>query len=345
MPAALLALAAAIAPPVAPVPPEKTFGTWTVACDNLRDCAGISLTETESGASPAWTVHFSRRSAPTAPVQIEAFPAFQEISPGAVTLVIDGKNSALGFNADGEAVGGTAEMLAAIAAAKQVVVVDKKGKAVGFLPVRGSSAALRWVDDQQGRAGTVTALVAKGTKPTSAVPPPPKAIRIVGPAPSNAAPKTLANAEIARIQKLSEYCSAEDNPDWVTTYYRLDAGHTVALVPCGMGAYQGNSLVVIVEEKGKWSPAVIEAYEKPYPESTPTDSFNLTEADFDQDNRLLLTMARGRGLNDCGMGASWAWDGKMFRLARYEALNVCQGAPPGTWLPRWHSANDPLADQ
>ena len=52
--------------------------------------------------------------------------------------------------------------------------------------------------------------------------------------------------------------------------------------------------------------------------------------------------AKGRGLADCGSSASWAWDGKMFRLASYQSLGLCRGAPPGTWLSRWQTANQPL---
>jgi len=340
----LFLLLAASAVPVAPVAPEKTFGSWTIACDNLHNCAGVSLTD-GAGDDIAWVVHFTRRNDANAELLVEAFPAFQEIDPGAVTLLVDGKKSGFGFNDNGEAVGGPEKLLAAIAAAKKVEAVDKKGKKVGFVPVNGSSAALRWVDDQQGRAGTVTAIVAKGAKPASAVPAPPAAPRIAMPALSKAAPKKLGKADVAKIKKLSEFCDSEDNPDWVPDYYRLDAGHSVGLIPCGMGAYQGNSMVVVIDEKGKWTPAVIEEYRKPEPEESAFERYALTEADYDEDNRLLLTMARGRGMNDCGMGASWAWDGKMFRLARYEALDVCLGAPPATWLPRWHTANDPLADQ
>lgn len=340
----LLLLLAASAIPVAPVQPEKTFSSWTVACDNLRDCAGVGGIE-QAGDGSAWVIHFTRRSGADAEVLVEAFPAFQESDPGPVNLRIDGKKTAFGFDSNGGAVGGAESLLAAIAAARTVEVIDKSGKQAGLIPVSGASAALRWVDDRQGRASTVTALVAKGAKPASAVPPPPEAPRITVPPASSAAPKELGAGDIERIKRLSEYCDSDTNPDWVPTYYRLDARSTLALVPCGMDAYQGNSLVLVIDEQGKWTPATIECYEPPYPESAPSDAFILTEADWDPDNRLLLTMARGRGINDCGMGASWAWEGTMFRLARYEALNTCIGAPPGTWLPRWHTANDPLADQ
>jgi hypothetical protein len=340
----LILAAAAAAIPIAPVPPEKTFGDWTVACDNLRDCAGVSLTET-AGDDTAWVVHFTRRSGAGAPVVVEALPAFMESDPGPVTFLIDGKKSAFGTNANREVTGGPEKLLAAIAAAKKVAVVDAKGKNVGFVPVAGSSAALRWVDDQQRRAGTVTALVAKGAKPASAVPPPPAAPRIAVPAASKSPPKKLGKADIAKILKLSDFCDSESGPSHDVGYWRLDAGHTLAIVPCAMGAYQGSALVLVVDNAGRWSPAAIQPYWKNPEPVDPADGFNLTEADYDPDNRLLLTMAKGRGLADCGLGASWAWDGKVFRLASYEELDVCQGAPPGTWLPRWHTANDPLRDQ
>ena len=47
------------------------------------------------------------------------------------------------------------------------------GRMHGITTTAGMTAALRYIDEGQGRRGTVTALYAKGPKPASSVPPPP----------------------------------------------------------------------------------------------------------------------------------------------------------------------------
>ena len=67
------------------------------------------------------------------------------------------------------------------------------------------------------------------------------------------------------------------------------------------------------------------------------------EDEYDPQDGLLREFAKSRGLGDCGNSASWAWDGSMFRLASYLALDRCMGGPPGTFLSRWQTANDPVS--
>jgi hypothetical protein len=327
----LFGLAAVTAPPTAPVAPEMTFGSWTVACDNHRDCGGVSLHETDGSAETRhWVLHFTRRSGADTPVKIEAYPAFQESDPGAVTVRIEGKASAFGFSKEGLVVGAGEKLLTAIAGAHRVELIDSAGKTVGVIPVEGASAAMRFVDDRQGRAGTATALVAKGAKPASAVPAPPLLPRIASPAVPKAQPRTLNRAQLSKLRNLaSDLCQDELPSD--PEFYRLDAAHSLAIVPCIMGAYQGASLIAVVDEKGGWKPAIIERYEKPDGPIDAFEAYALTEPEYDASKRLLYSMAKGHG--------------RMFRLTSYQALNACAGAPPGSWLPRWQTVNDPLVDE
>ena len=101
-------------------------------------------------------------------------------------------------------------------------------------------------------------------------------------------------------------------------------------------------MVVVIDEEGQWVPAPIEQPVPPAEDIEVYWQYLLTEADFSIEDRLLSEWAKGRGLADCGMSASWTWDGRMFRLTSYRSLEECRGAPPGTWLSRWQTANDPL---
>ena len=45
------------------------------------------------------------------------------------------------------------------------------------------------------------------------------------------------------------------------------------------------------------------------------DSHSLVSPSWNEGKRLLDTYAKGRGLGDCGVTSSFAWDGQRFRLA------------------------------
>jgi hypothetical protein len=333
-------LAAAANVIVAPVPPGATFGNWTVSCDNGRHCEAIGLPSAD-GTETEWVLYMARSAAGSAAPKIMLTPGFDSSASGVVHLRIDGKDTGFRFDENGDPVGPTVGLLGAVAGARKVEVVNLANRSVGTVPVTGASAALRWVDDRQKRAGTITAIVAKG--PAKIVPAPPPLPRIAQPPASKAPPRKLRAADIKAIKALgTDYC--DDDVKEVATY-RLDAKHSVGIVGCMMGAYQGASVIVVIDEGGHWTPASIEQPRAPDGEADPVDFYLLTEADYDPASRLLSEHAKGRGLADCGQSATWAWDGKMFRLASFQALDECLGAPPGTWLSRWQTANDPLKDE
>ena len=96
-----------------------------------------------------------------------------------VDLAADGKRLGVTLEPDADdwaltvapAIG--AEVLAAFTRPRSLVPVRADGGKAVPLSISGASAALRWIDAQQHRAGTVTALVATGDQPAAAVPPPP----------------------------------------------------------------------------------------------------------------------------------------------------------------------------
>lgn len=257
-------------------------------------------------------------------------------------LLIDGRRTEFVRQGEGRLAGDGMALLAAIAAAREVKVIDNAGKALGIIPATGASAALRWIDDRQKRAGTVTAMIARGPRPATDVPAPLPLPRIVLPPASNKPPRALSPAQVKAIQATAnDLC---DPKRAEPTTHRLDERHTLGIVGCIMGAYQGSALVVLMDENGKWKPAPIEQPEPPQEGWEPYYGYLLTAAAYEEDQRLLFMAAKGRGLADCGSSASWAWDGSMFRLSSFHALRQCRGAPPGTWLTRWQTANDPLKD-
>lgn len=51
----------------------------------------------------------------------------------------------------------------------------------------------------------------------------------------------------------------------------------------------------------------------------------LMNAVFDEKSRELVTLAKGRGLTDCGIQTRWRFDGQRFRLVRYAEEPSCDG--------------------
>lgn len=339
--APLLAAASTALAPLAPVPPAAQFKDWSVACDNARRCEAVAAVEADP-AGQTWVIHVVRSGSAEAAPRVEAAPVFGD-PVAAAQVLIDGRAAPFGFDAEGQLTGDPAAFLAALARARKVEVAARGGAVIGTLPTSGAAAGLRWIDDRQKRAGTVTAIVARGRAPASAVPAVPPLPRIAQPPASAAPPRTLTPADVTAIRATGD-CDGDVPPEAVANTYRLDAAHTVGIVGCFMGAYQGPSVIVVIDEAGNWTPAVIERAE-PLPEEIDGYwQYVLVSADYDPERRLLGEWAKGRGLADCGRSASWAWDGAVFRLASFAALDECRGARPGIWMSRWQTVNDSLGE-
>ncbi|WP_324827944.1 DUF1176 domain-containing protein [Qipengyuania zhejiangensis] len=327
------------------IPQPSQFSDWTVACDNVLHCEAIAGFAS-GGSADEWTLHVTRSALPQAAPQVEGFPAFGgPIESGRIRF--DGREEGFKFENNGQLVGDPYAFLSALARARIVEVMSHHGNVIGTLPSSGASAALRWIDDKQGRAGTVTAIVARGQQPATDVPPAPVLPRIAQPATSSAPPRLLSSSDVRTIRSLGEGCEEnppEDFPLGVETY-RLDSTYTVGIVGCFLGAYQGPSVIVVIDEEGSWDLAPIELPEEmaEYRLGSPWQHM-LTGAGYSSEDRLLTEWSKGRGLADCGTSASWAWDGEIFRLTAYRSLEVCSGAQPGTWPSLWQTANDPIGD-
>lgn len=321
---------------IAPVPEAAQFGDWIVACDNGHHCEALAAADYDH-QERGWAAYVTRAASPDARPRVSLSPIFG-IKIEAARIELDGRPTSYRIDAQGQLVGDPTAFLVALARARTGSLIDTTGRTFGILPAAGASAALRWIDDRQGRAGTVTALIATGSLPASRVPPAPALPRIVHAPPSDAAPRALTATDRAAIMQFGD---CDPDAGEVETF-RLDAGHTLALIGCWRGAYQGSSVVVVIDELGRWQPAPLEQ-----PEPVPADAeafwpYLVTEAYYQPPDRLLRGYAKYRGLADGGTSASWSWDGTIFRLASYHELDQCRGGPPGTFLSRWQTANDPV---
>ncbi len=305
-----------LAAAAAPQPAElKTFRDWTVGCDNGRVCQAVGLMPEDD--PEAVTMSVRRGAGPGAAPEISINPPEGK----AAALLIDGRSFALEEALDADAIAvlrprDGAAFLNALLTARSAALADGRGKRLASLSPNGASAALLYMDDQQKRVGTVTALVRPGGRPASAVPRPP-ALPIVQrpPVPARVA-RTLGAAKarqlLGREATVCDYAKGLSMEGG-----RLDAQHSLVLVshPCGNGAYNFSYSAFLVDERGGVRPARFD-----------TNDDVLVNAGWDAKTGRLSAFSKGRGLGDCGTGQTWVWDGARFRLVHEEAMGECRGS-------------------
>jgi hypothetical protein len=208
------------------------------------------------------------------------------------------------------------------------------GKSVGTISIAGASAALLYMDDRQQRVGTVTALARPGPKPASAVPSPPPAPDIAVPPTTAKPPRRMPLATAAALRKKACDGGESDDKQPAETY-RLDATHSIALVPdhCDSGAYNSGILIYVGADTGPWQPA---PYDTPQ-DKTDEGGLNPLEfnAGWDPKGGTLDMYMKGRGLGDCGNRRTYVWDGARFRLTFQAQMDECRGSID--WIPTWRA--------
>ena len=278
----------------------------------------------EEGDAAATTLSIERVPGPDAPVAIRLRSQATIALP--LTAQVDGEAVARGGTQQDEAIvltGAPAMALASrLAAGRTLTLIDSGGATIATLPLTGASAALRWIDDRQGRVGTTGALVARGAKPDTRPAPPLPVVRV---ATIRGEAALLDPLLITRMREMAK-CDDDDLPD-VTTK-TLDGPRTLAIVPCAEGAYNTLSALFVIER----GTAVPVSFDAPVAGDSDGDlAYNATFED-----GILDTFAKGRGLGDCGVMQRYAWDGARFRLIELREMEECRGNPDfiRTWTAR-----------
>ena len=310
--------AATAAAPGDPVPVKpRLLQDWIVACDNGGRCEAASLSPDDGMLQDAGLL--VRRDA-----------------DGALSVRVadmTGKAPQATVRIDGRAVASTplARQVAGTwrgAPAKALAVALVRGRKAAILTpsahplsLRGAAAAFRYMDDRQRRAGTKTALVAKGARPYRGTPPALPVVRIVTPPPGKA--PTIPGAAINAARRQFG-CATDDGSPVSADAYRLDARATLVLLSCGAGAYNYMVQPLIWRDK-RLTPAAFDyafRFGEPKPPGQPQ---TLVNTDWSPDGRL-SSWAKGRGLGDCGDAAQYGWDGTRFRLLSAAVMTECRGA-------------------
>ena len=318
---------------------DKTVKDWSAVCDNLNACAAFGFSP--EGQDIDSYVRITRAGGPSAqPSVLVVFDAPDQVPSATWTLTLDGKPIAgLGpLHAEGGTAGARAKLAGSVAMALiaalrngQALEIRKAGKQIVGVSLAGSAAILLWVDDQQGRVGTVTALARAGAKPASSVPPPP-AMPAIAAAPavdqSHLPPPPLL-AAVTAIDDCEASDAAKDSEHLVA---RLAPGVILFGPLCSLGAYNEVNVFFLGDEHGGNLKRI--SFPSP-PGADQARQDELMNVGYDPKTRTLSSFAKGQGLGDCGSVDAWVWDGHAFQLLTEIEIAACRGVLMDDWPSRY----------
>ncbi|MEJ7933252.1 DUF1176 domain-containing protein [Sphingobium sp. AN558] len=312
----------------------ETYRDWTIGCDNRNRCEAVSLLP-EAAASPDAPVMLGVSRAAGADAGAQVWISRDAKGRSDLSIFIDGRKIASALSNDGEArIEGPQAAALAIAMARGGAMEIRAGqKVVGSPSLAGSAAALRYMDARQGRAGTITALIATGPLGATAVRPAPAVVVVKrAPVPSGPPLAPLRREELAALGKFTN-CADEMKGAQPPGQYRLSKAETLIFVPCGAGAYNFTSIPVIATGIAGHRAYRLAAFDYQPGWSEDPRHPMLVNAGFTPEKSRLESFAKGRGLGDCGGSETYVWDGTRFRLIEASAMGECRGA--WRWITTW----------
>jgi len=207
----------------------------------------------------------------------------------------------------------------------------------------GAMAAFAFMDEEQKRGGTVTALARPGERPASSIPAPPPLPRLVPLRHENspAAPEALPQ-EIAQAWKKSECAAQQGASIDDKELHRLGRDTLLAIMPCGGGAYNGVPAFFLYRPNGE---PRIERLSFEDPTRSKEDvvqarTNTLLNSSFDDEKLDLSFFSKGRGIGDCGARGNYRWDGRAFRLLTLMMMPPCNGIGTEGWITVWRSREE-----
>lgn len=328
--AGALALGASSGPAVAD---GGSFGAWTVVCDNARVCTAFGFGELgEIGSSGFLRV--TRGAGPADAPVIDLVTAGTEAT--SLALAVDGVTpkglaavpaTPIENDPERRLTGLTPEqseaLLAVLANGSDLTLKEGRNPAT-TISLTGSSAALRFMDDRQKRAGTTTALVARGPAPASSMPAPPALPKVT--AARRVTQDNLPSEPSAALQARLGDCD-EDIADLGLDpqVARLAPGKIFWAAVCSRGAYNVVYSLFLTDEAG----GDVKALEVAYADGERVAE--LMNIDFDPETQTLTNFEMGRGLGDCGAMNRWAWTGTAFVMTHQTLMPDCQGVTSEYW--------------
>ena len=314
----------------------KQVKDWLGVCANTGACSafGFAPEEDENGGY----LIIKRDGGPAAAPHVSiVFDPGDKQPTADWSLSLDGHPVAgVGpVHAEGSEAGARAELTghaagALIAALRngRSLEISAGGKSLVEISLAGSAAILLWVDDQQGRLETVTALARPGAKPAASVPAATAPPLILAAPPIDQ--KGVPDHAPKGMTKGGDDCDLDPTitPDDIVA--RLAPGVVLWGPQCGMGAYNEVSIFFLGDEHAR-NLRRISFPEAPGAGQAKDDL--LINASFDPKTQTLAMFSKARGIGDCGQVTDWVWNGKAFALVSDDVMPICRGVPNDDWPP------------
>lgn len=315
----------------------REFTDWVVGCDNLGACHATSLAEEEyqeGDDEPIGdgTLSVSLKAGP-APgdglvIQLAIMGWASEPKLGSVQkLALDGRSIDVRLSSKDGLYSldnrNSQRFIAASRSARKIALLDSRGQVVASASLRGWRDALTYIDTQQYRTGTTSALASTGGKPWnySVIPPMVPQQPVYLPPRTDRPASEVDETQLTTLKaldpciKYSEGATAEP-PE----YIRLDDRHSLMILPTTCGGYNPYRMLLIVDENGRSSNAEF----WPYPGNAMLEDPELPDVRWDERARRLLSFGRGRSLADCGEASEYVWDQGKFRLVNFKSMYPCR---------------------
>jgi hypothetical protein len=312
----LAALAILLAvPAIAQAQGGREFGVWTAACDPGGFCSATA--QAESGGSafvvgrhaqePYWELHFDALNA-AVPDMWSDFTVSVDGDP--LTFVPQGQVGAYGEDRDFYFLGEPAQVLMdrmTPGSALTVAFSDAAAAAhTADFSLSGLTAALLWIDEQQGRLGSERVAFAPphGLVPVYAgqvAPDIPLALLDRHRMDPDCEPfEQLANGRDFQVGDLGD-------------------GDKVYLIPCQSGAYNFGHKVYVGHGEGAdawYDPQFFADFQT---DVGWTGTPLIWNGFYDDATKTLTSFAKARGIGDCGSQAHWQWNTYLFVLVEMRA--------------------------
>ena len=295
----------------------RNLGDWYASCDEYDNCVATSA-RLVYGNLPDQILSIARQAyADNWEVSLVIFSETTD-APNRIVFSIDGKS--IQFEQGNEfaaydklnqyyILGQKAQTaFDSILAGDEAIISysDQSGEQQVAISLKGISASLLWIDEQQDSVGSkrITGEEPKtGTLVTSREPDP--------------LPDEMLDAHNAspECEPLDELVHGND-----IVSFRLDAENSLYLIPCWAGAYNFG-FVAWLKDNYEIKRLHFASY---YEEQTGwTGTMFLVNPYFSEKYNILVDFYKGRGLGDCGTSGLWLWNKYSFRMLEYSAQPEC----------------------
>jgi hypothetical protein len=330
-------------------PEVMEFDDWSVACDNARECTAVSISReyerrisnTDAGDYASPKLWVKRSAAPKAKPRVFVDTSvWGEVNPlGPLSLHIyracDGDCTGSGYKIVQIEPGRyelipqqVDQFLQESRRTSRAATRRDTGDMHGIITTNGLTAAMRYMDEVQQRRGTVTAIFAKGVKPSSAIPAAPgrETVRVVRGL-NETSTEMPDHSEMQRVR--GEHCKGPHDPNETNIQrFRLQNGQALWSIICVSAPHNPTHLWLVETKADQF-----ELFKLPRPEQgRDAEKPILPHSWFDPASGQLTGYYTGEDVRSCGWKRRWAWTGTAFAMIDAIEMPACIDIMLNQWL-------------